>query len=60
MKNWYLSKTLWINSITAVIAFIPTLYGVIPQQYREYALGAVAILNIILRLLTKQPIGKTA
>lgn len=52
MKKWYLSKTLWLNVI-GIVAIIftgkeidPTISGSI-----------LAVLNMILRLITKEPIS---
>ena len=53
-KNWYSSKTLWIN-IIALVAFIAQkIWGyVIPATTQVEIL---IVINIILRLITKEEI----
>jgi hypothetical protein len=59
-KKWYLSKTLWINSISAGIAVLTALQGqAIVQDYPRAAAAVVAglsALNIGLRLITYLPL----
>ena len=51
-KNWYLSKTMWVNAIAAVALLIQNAFGwQVPPEYQGYALVAI---NIILRILTKE------
>lgn len=55
-KEWYKSKTLWVNSV-AVIAFaIQTFTGfaIDPQMQA----GILGILNVILRFETSEPIKR--
>lgn len=47
------SKTIWVNSITMVIAVIGAVNGVIPA---EWCIPALAAANIILRYVTTGPI----
>lgn len=58
MKPWYQSKIVWVNLIVALIAIVGQFAAVIPAQYQDEALAFVAILNVLLRLITGQPIGK--
>lgn len=54
-KLWYKSKTLWVNFVT-ILAIV--IFGVetIPPEY----IGAIlAAINMILRLITKEPITWT-
>jgi len=53
-KSWYQSKTLWTN-LTALIGGV----GVFIMTGNPEGLVAsgMGILNIVLRLVTKQPIG---
>ena len=54
-KKWYLSKVLWVNVVTIIITLTTTL---ITQNILSAEIGAtvIAVANIILRLLTNQPI----
>ena len=56
-KRWFLSKTLWVNILGVAVIVINhlALNGVIDPSYE--ALG-LAIINIILRAVTKQGITK--
>ena len=60
-KNWWASKTIWVNSITAAIATLTVLQGqAIVAEYPKAAAALVAglgLLNIGLRLITVLPIG---
>jgi hypothetical protein len=60
-KPVYLSKTVWLNVITTVVAaltFLPSVSGLIPEVALPYILGAVGVLNIILRVwFTEQPVS---
>lgn len=54
-KSFLLSKTLWVN----VLVLAGTLFGVkelAPELSEEIVLAAVAVINIVLRLVTKDPI----
>jgi L-asparagine transporter-like permease len=54
-KAWYRSKTLWLNFLTIVGALVATKYGFsFGEAELVFALGLV---NIILRLITKEPTG---
>lgn len=55
VKNWWQSKTLWLNAIAMAIAITQALQG---QAWvnPEYQILALAILNAILRFMTSQPI----
>jgi len=54
-KKWYLSKVLWVNVVGIIIALVTTL---ITQNIITAEIGSavLAVANIILRLLTNQPI----
>lgn len=58
-KRWFISKTLWVNAI-AVIAFWVNWkmkVVVIPAELQgEIVTTAMAVINIILRLITTQPV----
>lgn len=54
-KLWY-SKTLWINAIGIAAIIIQSYY----QSFvltPEFQAGALAIINLILRQVTKEPIS---
>jgi hypothetical protein len=55
-KIWYTSKTLWVNAI-AVVAMV--VQGVIGKEIIGIELQAtiLAVINMILRLVTKQPVA---
>lgn len=64
-KPWYLSKTIWANVVAFIIAALTTVL----QMTEVIDLGphgptiisgitsAIAVANIILRAITKSPIG---
>jgi len=56
MKSWYLSKTLWLNVIAIAVIIIQceTEYVISP----EVQLGALGVINFILRLITKEELKK--
>ena len=55
MKSWYLSKTLWLNSIAAIALLIQTRYGFIIDAEIQAAL--LTLVNAALRLVTRQPLN---
>lgn len=57
-KPWYKSKTIWTN-IIAIIAVILAEYGINipPEQYATIAAIIIAIINIILRGITKSKLS---
>lgn len=59
MKPWYKSKTVWFSVVTAALAGLNAYSGEVqdPKQL-NFVLGCIAIGNVILRLVTKEPIGK--
>jgi uncharacterized membrane protein len=57
VKPWYESKTLWVNIISLVVVVIGTMAGW--QEMKDYApelLGAVNVLNLVLRLVTYEAV----
>jgi len=59
MKSIFSSKMNWLNAITLVIAVLslPQVTSLISASAMPYVLGAVAILNLILRTyFTSQPL----
>ena len=56
-KSILLSKTLWINLIAIAALVIQHFTGyALPPEYQVQALAAI---NIVLRLVTKQPVSLT-
>ena len=55
MKNWYLSKTVWLNILASAVAVVQSLQGQ-PWINPEYQVLILAILNAIVRLLTNSAI----
>lgn len=59
-KPWYLSKTLWFNLISGLISILIAVQGSnvgLPESFAGYIGIAVAIMNILLRLITSQQIA---
>lgn len=54
MKTWYLSKTLWVNLIAAIVLIIQTRYGFVIEP--EAQAGLLTIINMLLRAITKTPL----
>ncbi len=57
MKQWYHSKTLWINTLAGMAIIIQAVAG---QAWLNAELQAaiIVIANIILRVVTNQGLGK--
>lgn len=60
-KPWYQSKTIWVN-LTALAVWILTLVasaaqgGDLPEQLAPYAVMITLVANLLLRLVTTQPV----
>ncbi|MDD5106060.1 MAG: hypothetical protein PHC49_10635 [Desulfuromonadaceae bacterium] len=57
-KNWYTSKTLWVNALAAIALIVQTQTGFILDP--EAQAGLLAVINLILRVVTKTPLTLTA
>ena len=55
-KKWWQSRTLWVGVIEIAIAVLTYLAELPPST--TMTAGAAGILTIILRVITKQPIGR--
>uniref|UniRef100_A0A6M3XEU6 Holin n=1 Tax=viral metagenome TaxID=1070528 RepID=A0A6M3XEU6_9ZZZZ len=57
-KPWYTSKTLWFNVLAFIAAVVASFgySGQLPAEWEQYVGVAVALANILLRLVTKQPV----
>lgn len=53
-KKWYKSKTLWVNIVTLIAVVIQTYTGFVLSP--EAQLAVLTVINILLRLITKEPI----
>jgi hypothetical protein len=53
-KKWYQSKTLWSNLVAAAAIFVSGNFGV--ELTAEETGAALVVINLILRLWTKQPL----
>ncbi|MHC4213351.1 MAG: hypothetical protein ACYSWP_08270 [Planctomycetota bacterium] len=63
-KVWYKSKTMWFNGIVALLIVLQTILenqGVDAGSWLdpEIVTGITVIVNLILRMVTKQPITTT-
>lgn len=60
MKKWYQSKTMLTNILfglgMVVGVFVPSVQSFIQEYFQEAGMGW-ALLNIVLRLVTKEEIG---
>jgi hypothetical protein len=60
-KMWYTSKTLWFNIISVVVVAAMTLDPKLLGPYEMQVVGEIiAVGNVILRLLTSQPLTLTS
>ena len=61
MKRWYQSKTMWANLIAGAVTVAGVFgveVGLTPEAQAQLVAGIMVVINIILRLVTKQRIGK--
>ncbi len=60
MKSWYQSRTIWANAIAGIGAISLALgldLGLTPDVQSAIVLGVLAVVNVVLRLVTKTGIG---
>jgi hypothetical protein len=59
-KKWYLSKTFWFNVIAIVVMVLGSFgyTGEVPEEWAAIVPAIIAIVNLILRFVTKQPVGR--
>lgn len=60
-KHWLKSKTIIVNVLLALVALAGFVIGPefplqIPAEYVEYVVFGVALVNVVLRFLTNQPL----
>lgn len=60
-KNWYASKTVWFNVLTLIVS-VASAFGfrefVADPAVDQAAFVMVVIINLALRFVTRQPLGK--
>ncbi|MBM4301636.1 MAG: hypothetical protein FJ121_08915 [Deltaproteobacteria bacterium] len=54
-KAWYRSKTLWINLVAGVALVAQSRFGFVIDA--EVQGGILTVINLVLRLITKEPVG---
>ena len=52
VKPWWVSKTVWMNLIVAIAAFVPPVQDWIGKNPEQFAWVFTAI-NVVLRLISK-------
>ena len=58
MKNWWMSKTLWLNILATAVVIVQAVQGQ-PWVNPEYQVFALAVLNALVRLITNTSISGT-
>ena len=59
MKRWYASKTIWANIIAGNVTLAGLFgldLGLTPDVQAQIVTGVLAVVNIILRFVTKEPV----
>ena len=56
MKKWYLSKTVWAAVLVGVVGIEQSIQPYMDAHSSGIALSVVGAINLILRMLTKDPI----
>ena len=57
-KDWWKSKTIWINLLALAGSFLVTGGVVDPSKWTDLSAQIILLANIILRFDTDSPIGK--
>jgi hypothetical protein len=60
LKNWWLSKTNWVGMLSLLIAILAILPGhsaIIPADWLPYIMFVQAVLVLVLRYITDQPLN---
>ena len=59
-KHFYTSKTLWVNFVAIIAIMLNSQFGIeLDTEVRAaLATSILAVINIVLRLITSQPVGK--
>lgn len=53
-KQWYESKTIWVNLIAVLGVFLSKHFGITITE--EQTVTILGVLNIVLRFITKSPV----
>ncbi len=56
-KSIFASKTFWVNALGGIATTSGLATGYIPPKYAPAVVATGAIANVLLRLLTNQPIN---
>ena len=58
MKKWYASKTFWFNLVALVVMVLGAFgyTGEVPEDWGVYVPAIIALVNLVLRYVTKEPI----
>ena len=56
-KHWYLSKTIWLNTLAAVAVLTQAITGT-DWLDAEVQAAIIVIANVVLRLITNQGLAK--
>jgi len=57
-KPWWQSKTILVNTLTAVATLMAQTADVLPPQWSAKIVTALAVVNLVLRVITTQPVTK--
>lgn len=55
-KRWWQSKTVWVNIVALASVLLSTEFGF--DLTAEETTSILVVINLILRAVTKQPLGK--
>ena len=56
MKKAFVSKTMWFNAAAVLLSVANTYGKVLPDVDQHVQVGAIAGVNLLLRLVTSQPL----
>lgn len=61
-KKWWMSRTVWLNIFSAVLAMLTALtggsFGLSPQ-ISWFIMAAIAVVNIVLRFISVVPLDRS-
>lgn len=56
-KPIWLSRTFWVNVLTPLLTLAIYLLGILPVDYQPWAIPLLGVVNVLLRLVTTQPVA---